>query len=76
MIDVLAITAIITALAAALCGHATQPFPLTPIWRRLTARLPAPHATETPRSHPAPQRAARSRPLWAHTQPLDYDEAA
>lgn len=38
MIDVLAVTAIISAFTAALCGHASQPFPPARWWRRARAR--------------------------------------
>lgn len=78
MIDVLAVVAVIVALAAGLCGHAAQPFPLAPAWRWLCARLAASNAPKVPEVHPIPERpaCARTRPLWAHSQPLDYDEAA
>ena len=39
MIDVVIVAAAIVTLAAGLCGHATQPFPLTQAWRTVTLEM-------------------------------------
>jgi len=45
--------------------------------RGLSARLPAELASEDPRvPETAERRTAPRVPVWAHTQPLDYEEAA
>ena len=90
MIHVVIVAAIIVVFAAGLCGHVAQPFPLTSAWRtvqawrtRETRRAPA-GATNSPSSDSADARPAprpsrgrtATRPMWAHSQPLDYDEAA
>jgi len=88
VIDVVIVAAAIVTLAAGLCGHATQPFPLTQAWRTVTAwrtretRCTPAGATnalsrDSADTEPAPNATQRrTRPLWSHSQPLDYDEAA
>lgn len=69
MIGLLAYLAIITALAALLCGHVGEPFPPFRWWRVLRAR-------RTAAPQPPAARTRRPVPSWAHTQPYDYEEAA
>ena len=90
MIHVVIVAAIIVVFAAGLCGHVAQPFPPAQVWRTLRARqartrhcVPA-GATNSPsgdsadaRPAPRPSRGrTATRPMWAHNQPLNYDEAA
>lgn len=86
----LAFVALVGAVAAPLCGHQAQPWPLGGAWRRLKARMPrrgllrglgGPEGPfRLPRSlRDAPgasQGPSRRPPSWAHTQPLDYEESA
>ena len=75
MTAVAAYLATVLAIAALACGHQGQDWPLAGVWRhiprpswargRLRARI---YATR--------HRRQRTRPLWAHSQPLDYEEAA
>lgn len=76
-ITFLAVTASILALAAIACGA----WAVDLAWGWLYARArPARDAAETPEPEQpprAPERRTRRRvPSWAHTQPLDYEEAA
>jgi hypothetical protein len=76
-VTVVAFLALVVACTALLCGHPGQPFPLHGAWRYLTAPHRAARASRvaTGAHSPADGR-LRPRPLWAHTQPLDYEEAA
>lgn len=80
MSELLAFVAVVVAVAAPLCGHQTQPWPLRGAWRALTAAHRASRdsgATGTP-FRPAQRRTAipvRRTPAWAHTQPLDKEAA-
>lgn len=73
----LAVTASILALAAIACGA----WAVDAAWGWLYARIrPAHDDAETPEPGQAPRtperRTGRHVPSWAHTQPLDYEEAA
>ncbi|HEY9353650.1 MAG TPA: hypothetical protein VIP28_10380 [Nocardioides sp.] len=91
MIAVLAFVALTVTIPALLLGHQGQDWPLRGPWRWLRARMPrrGPQApvcgpqspSRLPRGlrdapEPAQSRSRRPAPSWAHTQPLDYEEAA
>jgi hypothetical protein len=80
---VVAFVAAVVALTAALCGHQGQPFPPARWWR--AARCALAGAPQGPsggsRAVPEAPGASRGRtaprtPTWAHSQPIDYGEAA
>jgi hypothetical protein len=70
-----AFLALVVACTALLCGHQGQPFPLRAACGWLRGRLTASQDRRALRVHPAHERAPHA-PLWAHTQPLDYQETA
>jgi hypothetical protein len=78
--ELLAFVAVVVAVAAPVCGHQTQPWPLRGAWRALTA---AHRASRDSRATGRPFRAAQRRtaiparrtPAWAHTQPQDKEHA-
>ena len=82
MIDALAFLGIVVGVAAPLCGHQGQPFPLRlrrGAWRRLSAplRRSDDSSVATPPDRAADGRSARPVPSWTHTEPYtDYEEAA
>jgi hypothetical protein len=70
----------VVAVAAVCCGHQGQPFPI-PLrgpWRHL--RAPQGRFRDSRDAErdlrPTESRTAPRTPHWAHTQPLDYQEAA
>lgn len=73
-----AFVVLVVAVAAPVCGHQTQPWPLRGAWRALRAfrrgLCASRDAGGAPR--PAQRRSGRPAPSWAHTQPTDYEEAA
>lgn len=82
-ITVPAYLAMVVAIAALLCGHQGQPWPLTGLraaCRRggprtdTVAPLAAEHASRASESIPRPKR--RPAPSWAHTEPYTYEGAA
>lgn len=90
MTAVAAYVVLVVVLPALLLGHQGQDWPLAGAWRAVRARWPrrgalrglgAPHspsrdssvATQALRASQGPSRRA---PSWAHTQPLDRQEAA
>jgi hypothetical protein len=76
-VTAVAFMALVVACTALLCGHPGQPFPLRAACAWLRGRLSASHAPQAPGFTRAAQRPAeRPLPAWAHTQPLDYEEAA
>jgi hypothetical protein len=76
-VTAVAFMALVVACTALLCGHQGQPFPLHGAWRYLTAprRVFRASRVTTGAYNPAGGR-LRPRPLWAHSQPLDYEETA
>jgi hypothetical protein len=87
---VVAYLVLVVTLPALLLGHQGQDFPPLLWWRTLKARrarearcAPA-GALHSPSRLPdslrgaprASQKPSRPAPSWAHTQPLDYEEAA
>jgi hypothetical protein len=81
VIHVVAVVLIIMCLAAGLCGHASQPFPIRRAWRRarqaLRSRQTAPGGPNTrPRDSSTATTTPRPShtPLWARNQP--HKEAA
>jgi hypothetical protein len=78
--ELLAFVAVVVAVAAPLCGHQTQPWPLRGACAWLYARLSALQPSQARREGPPPQRppharTARRTPAWAHTQPTDKEPA-
>ncbi|WP_328436948.1 hypothetical protein OHA71_06590 [Streptomyces sp. NBC_00444] len=77
--EALAFIALVVAVAAPLCGHQGQPFPLARAARCALAWRPQKRSRDsratTGAERPADGR-MRARPTWAHSQPLDYEEAA
>jgi hypothetical protein len=69
------LTVILAAILWAAAGNGLAALTAAGAARWLYGRWSASRARRVPRVHPACQRAARA-PLWAHTQPLDYEEAA
>jgi hypothetical protein len=90
VIVVLVFVAAVVAVTAAVCGHQGQPFPPACWWRTVRVALgsrkalKAPLAPSEPESDQIPDLPAERRsgsqphrtPTWAHSQPLDYQEAA
>jgi hypothetical protein len=73
--EALAFVAVVVAVAAPVCGHQTQPWPLRRPCAWLYARLTALQLSRTHREGHASQRppsarTARRAPAWAHTQPI------
>lgn len=73
----LAVTGAILALAAVACGA----WAVDTAWGRLWGRVRGSDGVEAPSEpeqppRPPDGRTGRRTPSWAHTQPLDYDEAA
>lgn len=77
MTGVVAYLAMVVATAALLCGHqgVTPPLPRRRARRGLCGRLAASRGLRALRVHPARERASHA-PLWAHSQPLTYEETA
>lgn len=80
VLTVAAFTVMVVSVAAPVCGHQTQPWPLRGLLRGLRA-LRSPSRGK--RGVGAPVRAAERRteprrrpvPSWACTQPIDYEGA-
>jgi hypothetical protein len=76
-VTAVAYLALVVACTALLCGHQGQPFPLHGAWRHLTAPRRVFRASRvTTGAHSPADGRTTVRPLWAHTQPLDYQETA
>jgi hypothetical protein len=80
---VVAFVAATVAVTAAVCGHQGQPFPPACWWRAARSALAGrPHRASggsrvvPDAPEPAQRCTAPRTPAWAHTQPLDYEEAA
>lgn len=79
--DALAFLGLVIGVAAPMCGHQGQPFPLRPrrgAWRWLSAPLRRSRDSRvaTPPVRAAGGRTARPAPSWAHTDHHDHREAA
>lgn len=75
--EALAFVAMVVAVAAPLCGHQGQSWPLGGAWRglsRLRSRSRVSSDTEGVTEPPRPRTAVRS-PSWANTQPINEEAA-
>lgn len=80
MTPAVVLVVLVVAVAAPVCGHQTQPWPLRGacawLYARLSALRPARVRREGPPSpRPFSARTARRAPAWAHTQPADKEAA-
>jgi hypothetical protein len=76
-VTAVAFMALVVACTALLCGHPGQPFPLHAAWRRLWAPRRVLRASRATTGAHSPEGGhTRPRPIWAHSQPLTYEETA
>lgn len=81
MTGLFAYLVLVVVIPALLLGHQGQDFPLRRACAWLYGRLPASGASQAVPEGREPQRPSRARtarpvPSWAHSQPIDYEEAA